>query len=119
VGIGANLGIGYFISTRFDGLNNAFSIDIPQYLIIRYGKNVVKDSDENFGIGIGIGYNYQIIPLPLGAPNLRLEILTDLGLYIRLNADLAKKTLWSFYTSEGLVPGLALQQVGLQVGITI
>lgn len=116
LGVGANVGIGYFVTPTFDGLNSALSIDVPQYLMIRYGRNVVKDSDEKFGIGLGVGYNYQIMPLPLGALNVRMEILTAGDLYIRLNADLTKKTLWNLYTSEGLVPAISFKQIGFQFG---
>ncbi len=117
LGINCNFACGYFISPKFEGIDNAFSIDIPQYIMLRFGSSGVKN-DDGLGAGIGLGYNYQLIPIRLGVLNTQLEF--EYRDYIfRINYDLQKKIIYNYYSSEGFVPAITFRQIGLQVAMPL
>ena len=116
LGVNLNLAMGYFINPKYEGLNGAFTIDVPAYITLRYGQRSTKDNSDDFGMGLGLGFNYEIIPFPLGSPNLFLDFTFGEGQFVKFSYDLVKNKFYNYLSSEGYVPVIQYRQIGFQYG---
>lgn len=119
VGLNSNIALGYLFNPSYEGINGALTIDIPQYIALRYGKRAVKDNTEVFGLGLGLGYNYQFIPFPDGVPAMFIDYSFKESWFIKISLDLKKRYLYNYYSSEGYVPDFEYHQIGIQIGYTL
>ena len=118
IGASANVGLGYILTPKFDGLNGSVVLDLPEYLTIRYGKNATNKSREDVGYAFGLGWDYTLNALPFQGPSIMAEVSIE-GYAFRLNTNLLKYTYYYYFTSEGDKPAAYVWPIGLQVLIKI
>jgi hypothetical protein len=118
VGASLNIGVGYILTPKLQGLNGSVVFDFPEYLTIRYKKNVTRKSDENVMYSFGAGYDYLYNALPIKGPSIMAELRLQRYAF-RLNMNLLKYTYYYYYTSEGEKPAIHLRLIGMQVLIEI
>jgi hypothetical protein len=121
LGVSLNAALGILKSPRddIDGLNGAVLVDFPEYLTYRYGARASKHAKHDFGLGVGVGYRYCRFALPFSAPSAMLEGVysgTHTDWFVRLSADLRARRFYDYYSSEGLVEVLRMQQFALLIG---
>lgn len=119
LGVNLNVAMGYFLNPRYEGLNGAFTIDVPAYITLRHGLRSANDNSDDFGLGFGLGYNYEIMPFPLGSPNLFVDFTFNEVHFIKISYDLVTNKFYNYLSSEGYVPVIEYRQIGLQYGFTI
>jgi hypothetical protein len=119
VSLNAALGILKSPSDDVDGLNGAVLGDFPEYLTYRYGARASKHAKSSFGLGVGVGYRFCRFALPFSAPSAMVEGVysgTRTDWFVRLSADLQSRRFYDYYSSEGLVEVLRLQEFSLLLG---
>lgn len=121
LGVSLNAGMSAFMSNRgdVDGLNGALLLDFPEYLTYRYGARASKHAKHNLGLGVGLGYRYGRFAIPFRSPSAMLEgvyATARTDWFLRLSADLQPTRYYNYYSSEGLVETLRIQELNLQLG---
>lgn len=102
-----------------DGLNGSVFGDFPEYVTYRYGAKASKHAKSTFGVGVGAGYRFCWFALPFSAPSAMLEGVYSSSTqdwFLRLSADLRARRFYDYYSSEGYVEVLRLQEFQLLLG---
>ena len=121
LGVSLNAGAGLLATTRqdVDGFNQQPVIDLPEYVTYRYGAKASKHAKQTFGVGVGAGYRFSRFFLPFNSPSVMLEGVwstSDSDWYLRLSGDLRARRFYTYYSSEGPVESLRIQEFNVLIG---
>ena len=121
LGVSLNAGAGLLATTRqdVDGFNQQPVLDFPEYVTYRYGAKASKHAKQSFGVGVGAGYRFCRFFLPFNSPSVMLEGVwstSDSDWYLRLSSDLRARRFYTYYSSEGPVESLRIQEFNVLIG---
>lgn len=121
LGLSLNAGLSGFKATdsAVEGFDGGLLGDFPEYVTYRYGAKASKHAKHDFGLGVGLGYRYGYFAVPFHAPSAMLEgVLSGSrsDWFLRLSADLRPTRYYDYYSSEGLVEVLRIQEFNLLLG---
>lgn len=114
IGASVNLGIGYMLAPKLEGLSGKILFDFPEYLTLRYGRNATKKTKKKLGYTVGVGYDYNHNLLPFQGINVMAEICIPKYSF-RINTNLFKYTYYYYYSSEGSKPAINIWPIGLSI----
>ena len=120
LGVSLNAGAGLMgAPERADGFNQSLILDFPEYVTYRLGAKASKHADSDFGLGLGLGYRFCHFFLPFNSPSAMIEVVyaaKDADWMVRLSTDLRPRRFYNYYSSEGYVEVMRIQQFTLLIG---
>lgn len=117
LGTNFNVAAGYFIGEKI--ISSQLSIDLPQYIVFRYGNLNESSSENKWGIGLGAGYHFRIFPLPVAVPGAFIDYTFYKAFFLRISIDIISSKYYYYLSGEGLVPAYNSRQIGVLLGYTL